>query len=295
MYETLGEKIVDLRKKAGLSQYALSLGICSQSEISRIERGIAEPSYFLLISIANKLNVDIKYLLNSNSSNARHDYVGEVKDLLAKARRKRDYNLVEEIVTDEENKPLFSGGEPRSYLLWNKGIAIYHLKYDSVKAIETLKSALSNTEVELLYSELDTNILNSICIIYRNETQFSCSRWYFEIARKLTEEHPLRQNYRLRLKVLYNLSKVYTNLGDHSQSLDLCKIGLRICNDNEDMFLLADFHYQMGRNYLYLDNNENGMDNWEKAKQLLSIQGKKELLVLIEKEINYYKSKGELM
>ena len=60
----LGKKIAVLRKKAGLSQFALSLETnISKTHISDIEKGRRNLSYLTLLRIANGLGVSVKDLI----------------------------------------------------------------------------------------------------------------------------------------------------------------------------------------------------------------------------------------
>ena len=60
----LGQKIALLRRKAGITQFALSLetGI-SKTHINDIEKGRRNPSYLTLLRIAKGLGVSVKDLL----------------------------------------------------------------------------------------------------------------------------------------------------------------------------------------------------------------------------------------
>lgn len=54
------------------------------------------------------------------------------------------------------------------------------------------------------------------------------------------------------------------------------------------MFLFAEFHYQLGRNYIISNKQEIGIDFWHKAKDILEFQGKNKLAQLIKEEIDQY-------
>jgi|GEM_PF-6672696 len=61
---SIGEKIRELRRQRGMTQSSLGQGIVSASMMSQIESGRTRPSYTLLKSIANKLDVPVEYFLN---------------------------------------------------------------------------------------------------------------------------------------------------------------------------------------------------------------------------------------
>lgn len=73
MSKEIGERVVSVRKKAGLSQreFAARLGI-SNGGISQIENGKAMPGGDFLLKMHQELGVDINWLLTGVSSQPQH-------------------------------------------------------------------------------------------------------------------------------------------------------------------------------------------------------------------------------
>ena len=65
--ETLGEKLKLRRKELGFTQQQLSLGICSQAQLSRIEKGFHHPSTEKLSLLLSRLNLSSSILNNYDS------------------------------------------------------------------------------------------------------------------------------------------------------------------------------------------------------------------------------------
>ena len=60
----LAQKIKNVRKQANISQEQIALiADVDRSFISRLERGVANPSYLLLLQISKALNVSVKDLI----------------------------------------------------------------------------------------------------------------------------------------------------------------------------------------------------------------------------------------
>lgn len=299
MHETVGEKIKKLRNSLGIPQEGLAYGICSQSEISRIENNRFKSSYTILLKIASRLGVDINYLLE-NENNERNDYVKEVNRQLNEALRLRNYELVNEIVKLEVRNPAFKQGDQHDYLMWHMGLSHYELNKQKgadvkEKAIEILLSCLSDN----LYRELDINVLNSIGIIYRNEKELENALLYIKKAYNIAEKTRDYIDEKLVLKIYYNLSKIYTDLGEVSndqgrlnRSIVICEKGIKSCIENERLFLMVEFHYQIGRNYLFLGEDDKCLDYWTKAMFLNTLVGKTDLNNYIENDIEEYNKKG---
>ncbi|WP_080843937.1 helix-turn-helix domain-containing protein [Cytobacillus gottheilii] len=292
MDRTIGDKIKYIRKELNISQEALAKGICAQSEISRIENNKNYPSYYLLLQLSQRLGVDIKDLIDPEKEDKgyRKDYIYEVKNQLKNARRERDYKLIKQIVESELKVPAFKSGPNNLFLLWHKGMVLFHLDKDPEAAIETLKSCLSCENLNKLYTELDINVLNSLGIINRNLGDLLNAKKYLETAINIIKKIEVYKEKQIINKLFYNLSKVYTDLNDTEMSIKLCKKGISYCNSNEDMYLFADFHYQIGRNYIISNEQEIGIDYWHKAKHILEFQGKNKLAQIIKEEIDQYKN-----
>ncbi len=61
----------NLERKKNMSQSELCHGICSQSQISKIEKGIIYPSSILLYQLSERLGIDPNYIfaLTKNKKN----------------------------------------------------------------------------------------------------------------------------------------------------------------------------------------------------------------------------------
>jgi HTH-type transcriptional regulator, quorum sensing regulator NprR len=64
---SLGQRIRSLRTKKGMTQMELAAGICTPSMISQVETDKANPSYKMLLKIAERLDTPVELLLDSNN------------------------------------------------------------------------------------------------------------------------------------------------------------------------------------------------------------------------------------
>ncbi|MDQ0351869.1 transcriptional regulator with XRE-family HTH domain [Alkalibacillus filiformis] len=284
---SLGEKIKDLRKRLDVSQAGLANGVCSQSELSRIERDQHQPSYMTLKGIADKLGVYITYFL-SDSDSEREDYLNEVWSQLEKARRNRDYETIEDIVKTEMKNPLFKSQPEHRSLMWHRSMAEYYLHNDFDAAVNTLKDCLTLSSFDRFSAEINIQILNSLGIMYRDEGLLNESKDYHEQAYDLINQFTNLKDKRITAKVRYNLAKVYSDLHEVNKSLEVCYQGLSYCREYEDLFTFAEFHYQIGRNLLMQGKTEKGIDYWKKAKFLFELEGKDNLSKIIEHDIQTF-------
>lgn len=283
MEESVGEKVNRIRKSRNMSQKVLSMGICSQSEISKIENNKIIASSYVLHQIANKLGVDSGYLYESSIQNS---YILELKFQFEKVRRKRDYLEMNKLLESElKNHHILKNLYIKKYLFWHQGIVAYHLHNKADEALRILSSILDDKCSE----ELDIEILNSMGIICRNEKRLEEAVIHFEKAVKKIKEFMIYSRSRLSLKVSYNLSKVYTDLQLIDKSIEICKKNIKQCKEIEELYLLAEFYYQLGRNLLIRGDEDAGLKYWFNSIDTLKIADKTEFISLIKKEIETYK------
>ncbi|EGT4047298.1 TPA: helix-turn-helix transcriptional regulator [Clostridioides difficile] len=72
--DTLGERIVYLRKAKNLKQYELE-EMLSCDNLSKFERNIRKPNYEILKSIAEIFNVSVDWLLNGDNLSHKSDLI----------------------------------------------------------------------------------------------------------------------------------------------------------------------------------------------------------------------------
>jgi transcriptional regulator with XRE-family HTH domain len=66
-FTQIGKRIRSVRKAKGISQEVLAKGICSQAQISKIEKCQAQPSVPTLFLISERLGVDCYYFVDGIS------------------------------------------------------------------------------------------------------------------------------------------------------------------------------------------------------------------------------------
>ena len=80
-----------------MSQSELCHGICSQSQISKIEKGIIYPSSILLYQLSERLGIDPNYIF-ALTKNKKIKYIENVKCVMRDCVKQKQYNELYEIV-----------------------------------------------------------------------------------------------------------------------------------------------------------------------------------------------------
>jgi len=287
-FAAVGKKIKELRKNSGLSQEELSEGICTQAQISKIEKGLVFPYASTLYQISQKLGVDVNYFFDIGTT-PRLDYVQEVVEQLQIMRRNNAFSEMMDIVRGEENNPLFSQNKKNlQLLLWHKGIYLYEVEHKKDEAINTLKNAVHIADMKgKVMQEREIEILLTIAAIYFNEDLKSALSLYEEII-----EHvnilPYLNDYTIKTRLYYNLARVLTRLNKLEESNKYCDKAIKWCLKNDSIYLLGQIHYQKGYNFELDSQLESAKTFMEKALIVFEIQQDDKIVEFIKDKIKQF-------
>src|SRR5690606_18428042 len=123
----LGSEIKRLRKAKKLTQKQLAEGLCSQSEISRIEAGEFYPSIDLLYLIANQLQLSVNYffeILTHEQAKETNEIKNKIWTMSSEKNYKELLQYVEKLLSEAKNLH----PETKKFLLWHYYMAAYYLK-----------------------------------------------------------------------------------------------------------------------------------------------------------------------
>ncbi|WP_406686095.1 helix-turn-helix domain-containing protein [Rossellomorea vietnamensis] len=271
-FGAVGRKIKELRKNSGLSQEELSDGICTQAQISKIEKGDVFPYASTLYQISQKLGVDVNYFFDIGTT-PRLDYVQEVFKQLQIMRRSLRFEEMMDIVRTEEVNPLFLQNKKNmQLLLWHKGIYLWEVKKDLDASISTLREALEITHVKgKVMLEREIEILLTIGGIYYKEDNEKALH-VFEEAKGHIQTLPHINDYTLKTRLYYNMSRVLTKINRIDDSNKYCEDAIKWCLNKDSLYLLGELHYQIGYNLELLNQPLKAKSYMEKALIVFELQ-----------------------
>ncbi|MCA1065408.1 helix-turn-helix domain-containing protein [Rossellomorea sp. AcN35-11] len=282
----VGQKIKELRKNIGLSQEELAEGICTQAQISKIEKGDVFPYASTLFLISRKLGVDVNYFFDIGMT-PRLDYVLEVGRQLQIARRNMDYKEMREVVTAEEENPLFFNNNRNLQLLkWHKGIFQFELDKDLEKAEETLRKSITLTHTtDKIWTEREIEILLTIGVMYFEEGIFKGALEIYQEVKSHIQALPHLTDYTIKTRLYYNIARVLTRLEEIDQSTKYCKDAIDWCILKDNMYLLGELHYHIGYNYELQGKLEDAERFMQKALIVFELQGDDKFIQYIRRKI----------
>ncbi|PFE17208.1 helix-turn-helix domain-containing protein, partial [Bacillus thuringiensis] len=171
----LGITIKELRIKKNISQSELCHGICSQSQISKIEKGMIYPSSILLYQLSERLGIDPNNIF-ALTQNKKFKYVENVKYVIKDCLKQKQYKELYEIVKKEKDEKNFQAKEDKQFLLWHEAIAVFEVNRSIKTALKLLNNALklTLTNVDFL-SEREIDIMQTMSIFYAENKEYEKS------------------------------------------------------------------------------------------------------------------------
>ncbi len=291
-FTKIGEEIRNLRKSLGMSQVELAKGICTQSQISVIEKGEVYPLASTLYLISQKLGVDINYFYEI-ASTPKVDYVNEVAHQFRQARREMKYDLIRDIVRAEKNNPLFKNiRKNKQLILWHEGICEYEMNKNPELAKELLFEAIQLTHsTDKVFNEREIEIYSSIAVIHFNSHENEKVIEIYDMVLPHLERIPYPHDVTIKSRILYNKAKALTRLSRFEESNHSCKQAIDWCLRTDNMYVFADLYYHTGYNYEMLENYITALRYMENAKKIFELRLEDRHIPYIEQRIKNIREK----
>ena len=294
-FSAIGQRIRELRKSLKLSQEELAEGICTQAQISKIEKGDVYPYANTLYLISQKLGVDVNYFFEIGST-PRLDYVNEVARQLKLARKNLDYDEMLRIIKTEEHNPLFTqNGRNLQLILWHKAICEDALNQNTEKAIELLQKTITIThKSDKVWTEREIEFLLSMGTIYFHNDQIEKALEIYTAAKDHLTQLAFISDHTLLPRLNYNIARVYTRQKDYETSIAICKQGIKFCIDNDNLFPIGELHYQISYNYEKLGHIPKAIRYLDKAIMIFELLELNTYLVFLKEKKSNMLAKGKI-
>ncbi|HEM3561906.1 TPA: helix-turn-helix transcriptional regulator [Streptococcus suis] len=279
----LAEKFRIKRKELGLSQQTLALGICEQSQISKIERGHFIPSADILFKLSQRLEVPLDYFFNdqieikSNLSNFKHLSSHLLDD--------RNYNDLEYIYKIELERNTFLTLEDRMYLEWIKAIIDfyqYNLQVDAISHLENILSKVSSTT--LIYLKVLNTLSNFYSLVGREQEYKTNYSHLVELYQTKNLDH---QEFLFGyIRVRYNYAHYLVSKEKYSDAIQEALETIELCKERQTSYQLAPLLILVGNAGAHFLDKEQVKNYYLEARELCKIYNNSLILMKIE---NYLK------
>ncbi|GAB6560612.1 helix-turn-helix domain-containing protein [Bacillus sp. 3G2] len=289
----LGITIKELRMKKNISQSELCHGICSQSQISKIEKGMIYPSSILLYQLSERLGIDPNNIF-ALSQNKKLKYVENVKYVMRDCTKQKQYNELYEIVKQEKNENNFQLKEDKQFLIWHEAIAIFYVNKSIKTALNLLHSALKLTVTNGNFlSEREIDIMQSMAIFHWANKEYEKSITI--LRRCLTNFNKLDfpRDKEIKLKIIFNLAKILGHANQHEEAIKYNDMGIKLAINLNTLYLLGELYYGKAWNMLKQKqyNEEDIADYMKKALFIFELTEKENLIKIVKE--NYFENQNK--
>jgi tetratricopeptide (TPR) repeat protein len=292
-FSIIGNKIKELRQVVDITQGELADGICTQALISRMEKGDIYPNATTLYQISNKLGVDVNYFFEIGMT-PRLDYIQEVERQLRKLRIHHQYVEMMEVVKTEEKNPLFKDNVNAQLLCWHKGIYQFEVVKDQDTAFDLLHKAFQLTaDSKKVLSEREMEVLLTLGAFHFSNENYPKSLCHYSEVKAALSSSQWLQDKSIKTRLLYNMARVYTRLGDYQESIQYCKNAIKWIIEEEHMYGFAQLHYQLGYNLELQGEYKKALPYFEKAATFFDIQKNIEFVRFIRGKIDQLSNRSE--
>lgn len=271
---TIGNNIKKRRLELNMTQKDLSLGICTQSQISKIEKNEIMPLANLLISISKRLDISLDELVNGNHNGTNNKLD---QNLIQKLLIQRDYKKLNEYLDNIDQKNFYH--EDTVYLTYLK-LVIQNALYNKDVLLDLLK--LYDLEKDNLSPGLNVNILNSIGNFLVQNKEFKDAQKFFEKA--IADIFSYNLECEFSFKIIYNHIRIFFYTHDYKDMYESSQDAINLSINRNNFVALPEYIYSKNFALKKLDS-ANLIDKEELsfAKYLAKKQKKIEILNLLKK------------
>ncbi|EJV69717.1 MULTISPECIES: helix-turn-helix domain-containing protein [Bacillus] len=286
-FNDLGITIKELRMKKNISQSELCHGICSQSQISKIEKGMIYPSSILLYQLSERLGIDPNNIF-ALTQNKRLKYVENVKYVIKDCLKQKQYKELYEIVKKEKNLNNFQTKEEKQFLIWHEAIAIFMVDKTIKTALDLLNNALKLTLTNCDFlSEREIDIMQTMAIFYAENKNYE--KGINILRRCLTNFNKLDfpRDKEIKLKIILNLAKCLDSTFQHEEAIKYLDKGIKLAINLNTLYLLGELFYLKGQYLLKIKqhNVEDVVYNWKKALFIFELTEKEYYTKMLPDEL----------
>ncbi|MES5949411.1 helix-turn-helix domain-containing protein [Bacillus cereus group sp. MG6] len=283
----LGITIKDIRIKKNISQSELCHGICSQSQISKIEKGMIYPSSILLYQLSERLGIDPNNIF-ALTQNKKLKYVKNVKYVMRDCAKQKQYKELYEIVKQEKKQNNFQSKEDKQFLIWHEAIAIFEVNRSTKTALTLLNHALELTLTNSDFlSEREIDIMQTMAIFYAEHKEYEKS---INILRRcLTNFNKLDfpRDKEIKLKIILNSAKFLDLTYQHEEAIKYLDKGIKLAINLDTLYLLGELYYLKSQYLLKIKqhNEEDVVNNMKKALFIFELREKENYIQMIKDEL----------
>lgn len=241
--KVLGGKVKEIRKSKKISQKELSEGICTQATISNIESKNRCDSLVIFSAVCRRLDVNVEECIEYTEEQKLNLFLDEIERMCSRFEHKVAYQSlanyeVRQIEDIEGNLIL------KSRYNYYQGITSLVGAKDSATALFYFHQNIGYQKNPNIYEILSINALGAL---YEDDDEVERAKVYYKKSLSLLKHYD-GERVSLIYKIYFNTARFYSELKDYQISIELCKMGIDL-NEEQETFHYLDFlYYELGFN-----------------------------------------------
>ena len=273
-----GDVLKQIRRKRGLSQTALSEGICTQATISLMEKQNRIPKMNILTAICARLDIPVDKIIENDDVSMTSQF-DEISLLIVQ----EDYEEAEARLKKIKVKKLQNDFDKQRY---------YYLLGVLQVATGQVDEAIFNFELILTqFSTMSANIYWALTTVgmamaYEKRGNEERALKFLQRAVTLIDEKQLTGGKRQWIIIYRNIADLYLKLKQPNDAMAIAGRGIDICREDLTMFLLSDYYQITAKAAELLADRATALQNFTIAKSLLLINGEEAQAQVVQAEID---------
>ncbi|WP_172970950.1 helix-turn-helix domain-containing protein [Bacillus sp. THAF10] len=279
----IGQTIKELRKNQLLTQKSLAEGICSQTTISLIESGLTLPSVDILYYLSKRLNVSLDYFFQESEREIAN-YEITTTELIEQLWKTKDYEEIYRI-TESERKQQKNRDLSHEFYLF---IELHYYLTSNLSGkmawdtcIRKLKKLIRDNTIHKP-KLLDLRIKNAIANILVEHGKNKEAMKIYEDLLRLNYMEDSYSSVRLRLKVYFNLARLYYQSLDYEKSYSTALNGIKLSIKFEDVSMIGNLYVHGAQCLQQLNRHKEALEFLNQAKFIYTLLKRSWYLEFVE-------------
>lgn len=282
-----GEVIRRERIKQGITQQALSDGICTMGWLSKIELGVSTPAPWLFELLMNRLGKSAEpyILLRTDYEMSLFNLKREIEGLWRLKKRHEGKEKLEEFNALREPENLI---DKQFALLYRA--SFYDEEFGLEGELKLLEEALYVTQPKFDYSNLDSMLLTINEITILSKLAMGKMRFFntdktvlmLEYLIKIVELPKYTKNLKCNVYIVLcsNIASLYGSLGQEIECIHYCDKGIKFCIKYNVLRTYPELLYKKAWSMALLGNRELSESLFRKSYNIYVATGERELAQL---------------
>lgn len=274
----IGQLVKRRRQELDMTQADLARNLCTQAMVSKIERGLLNPSSKTLEKIARRLEVPVSYFYGENGGANNDEQLMKLEKVIRSHLNKFEYETVDYLLDLNQDKIHQLENDYYSLFFdWINGMMLYYGKNSIDQAIDYLTKVLMDKENVSEFESIYFDILVSLANLYYEKKDYSTANEHYELALSKAKKEV---SFKKKAKLLYNYALNLDSLKQYKDALEITLQGIDLLMENESFYMLGSLYYLKGYLLNKLTNYEEAVDAYQQSVFLFDLTEEKKMLTM---------------